>query len=154
MPFYLKCRFCLFPKAKYIHLDTIFLSFTSLMTNIFIFRFFEPFSLNYDQNTLGYCFTGRWCCQKIMPFLPKIPILLRPYKLKTYIKIEIISRPYFTNLMTGTFHFLMFRTFPSSSMIKTPWDIIVSVNSGVARKSMSFYLKCQFCLDLKLINFK
>ena len=153
MPFYLKCRFCLFPKAKYLHLDTIFLSFTSLMTNVFIFRFFEPFSLNYDQNTLGYCFTERWRCQKIMPFLPKMPILLRPYKLKTYIytfKIEIFSRPYFTNLMTGIFHFLMFWTFPSSSMIKTPWGIIFSVNSGVARKSMSFYLKCQFCLGLKL----
>ena len=115
MPFYLKCRFCLFPKANYIHLDTFFffLSFTSLMTNIFIFRFFEPFSLNYDQNTLGYCFTESWSCQKIMPFLPKMPILLRPYKLKTYIytfKIEIFSRPYFTNLMTGVFHFLIFWT--------------------------------------------
>ena len=149
MPFYLKCRFCLFPKAKYILLDTIFLSFMSLMTNIFIFRFFEPFSLNYDQNTLGYCFTERWCCQKIMPFLPKMPILLRPYKLKTYIyifKIEIFSRPYFTNLMTGIFHFLMFRTFPSSSLIKTPWGIIFSVNSGVARKSMSFLLKMPILL--------
>ena len=149
MPFYLKCRFCLFPKAKYILLDTIFLSFTSLMTNIFIFRFFEPFSLNYDQNTLGYCFTERWCCQKIMPFLPKMPILLRPYQLKTYIytfKIEIFSRPYFTNLMTGIFHFLMFWTFPSSSLIKTPWGIIFSVNSGVARKSMSFLLKMPILL--------
>ena len=144
MPFYLKCRFCLFPKAKYIHLDTNLLSFTSLMTNIFIFRFFEPFSLNYDQNTLGYCFIEKWCCQKNHAVLPKMPILLRPYKLKTYIytfKIEIFSRPYFTNLMTGIFHFLMFWTFPSSSMIKTPWSI-VSVNGGVARKSMSFYLKC------------
>ena len=149
MPFHLKCRFCLFPKAKYILLDTILLSFTSLMTNIFIFRFFEPFSLNYDQNTLGYCFTERWCCQKIMPFLPKMPILLRPYKLKTYIytfKIEIFSRPYFTNLMTGIFHFLMFWTFPSSSLIKTPWGIIFSVNSGVARKSMSFSLKMPILL--------
>ena len=74
----------------------------------------------------------------------KIPILLRHYKLKTYIytfKIEIFSRPFFTNLMTGIFHFLMFWTFPSSSMIKTLWNI-VSVNGGVARKSMSFYLKC------------
>ena len=149
MPFYLKCRFCLFPKAKYILLDTIFLSFTTLMTNIFIFRFFEPFSLNYDQNTLGYCFTERWCYQKIMPFLPKMPILLRLYKLKTYIytfKIEIFSRPYFTNLMTGIFHFLMFWTFPSSSLIKTPWGIIFSVNSGVARKSMSFLLKMPILL--------
>ena len=149
MPFYLKCRFCLFPKAKYILLDTIFLSFTSLMTNIFIFRFFEPFFLNYDQNTLGYCFTERWCCQKIISFLPKMPILLRPYKLKTYIytfKIEIFSRPYFTNLMTGIFHFLMFWTFPSSSLIKTPWGIIFSVNSGVARKSMSFLLKMPILL--------
>ena len=123
MPFYLKCRFCLFPKAKYIHLDTNLLSFTSLMTNIFIFQFFEPFSLNYDQNTLGYCFIEKWCCQKNHAVLPKMPILLRPYKLKTYIytfKIEIFSRPYFTNLMTGIFHFLMFWTFPSSSMIKTP----------------------------------
>ena len=145
MPFYLKCRFCLFPKAKYIHLDTNLLSFTSLMTNIIIFRFFEPFSLNYDQNTLGYWFHWKVVLQKkSCRFLPKIPILLRPYKLKTYIytfKIEIFSRPYFTNLMTGIFHFLMFWTFPSSSMIKTPWNI-VSVNSGVARKSMSFYLKC------------
>ena len=115
MPFYLKCRFCLFPKAKYIHLDTILLSFTSLMTNIFIFRFFEPFSLNYDQNILGYCFNERWCCQKIMPFLPKMPILLRPYKLKTYIytfNIEVFSRPYFTNLMTFIFNFLMSGLFP------------------------------------------
>ena len=78
-----------------------------------------------------------------MPFLPDMPILLRPYKLKTYIytfKIEIFSRPYFTNYMTGIFHFLMFWTFPSSSMIKTPWGI-VSVNSGVARESMYLYLK-------------
>ena len=153
MPFYLKCQFCSFPKDKYIHLDTIFLSFTSLMTNYIYFPIFlEPFSLNYEQNTLGYCFIERWCCQKIMPFLPKMPIFLRPYKLKTYIytfKIEICSRPYFTNLMTGIFHFLMFWTFPSSSMIKTPLGI-VSVKSGVARKSMSFYLKCQFCLGLKL----
>ena len=144
MPFYLKCRFCLFPKAKYIHLDTDLLLITSLMTNIFIFRFFEPFSLNYDQNTLGYCFIEKWCCQKIMPFYLKCQCCLGPYKLKTYIytfKIEIFSRPYFTNLMTGIFHFLMFWTFPSSSMVKTPWSI-VSVNGGVAIKSMSFYLKC------------
>ena len=144
MPFYLKCRFCLFPKAKYIHLNTNLLSFTSLMTNIFIFRFFEPFSLNYGQNTLGYCFIQKWCCQKIMPFYLKSQFCLGPYKLKSYIhtfKIEIFSRPYFTNLMTSIFHFLMFWTFPSSSMIKIPWSI-VSVNGGVARKSMSFYLKC------------
>ena len=130
-----------------------FLSFTSLMSNIFIFRFFEPFSLNYDQNTLGYCFTERWCCQKIMPFLPKMPILLRPYKLKhTFIHLRFKSS---VGLILRIwwqvyFHFLMFWTFPSSSMIKTPSGIIVSVNSGVARKSMSFYLKCQFCLGLKL----
>ena len=40
--------------------------------------------------------------------LPKMPILLGPYKLKTYIytfKIEIFSKPYITNLMTGIFHF-------------------------------------------------
>ena len=68
--------------------------------------------------------------------LPKMPILLRPYKLKTYIytfKIEIISRPCFTNMMTGIFHFLMFWTLPSSCMIKTPRGII-SVSGGVARK--------------------
>ena len=147
MPFYLKCRFCLFPKAKYIHFNNFFCHLRAWWQIYLFSDFFEPFSLNYDQNTLGYCFTERWCCQKIMPFLPKMPILLRPYKLKTYIytsKIEIFSRPYFTNLMTGIFHFLMFGTFPSSSMIKSPWGIIFSVNSGVARKSMSFYLKYQF----------
>ena len=142
MPFYRKCRFYLSPKAKYIHLDTNLLSFMSLMTNIFIFRFFEPLSPNYNQNTLEYCFIEKWCCQKIMPFYLKMPILLRPYKLKTNIytfKVEIISRPYFTNLMTGFFHFLMFWTFPSS-MIKIPWGI-VSVNGGVARKKKFFLLK-------------
>ena len=64
-----------------------------LDANIFIFRFFEPFSLNYDQITLGYCFIERWCCQKIMPFYLKCQFCLGP-KLKTYIytfKIEIFS---------------------------------------------------------------
>ena len=30
---------------------------------------FSP--LNYYQNTLGYCFSERWCCQKIRPFYHK-----------------------------------------------------------------------------------
>ena len=34
---------------------------------------------------------------------------------------------------------------PSSSVIKTPWGIV-----SVPEKSMSFYLKWQFCLGLKL----
>ena len=84
MPFYLKCRFCLFPKAKYIHLDRNRLSFTSLMTNTCIFRFFAPFSLNYNQNNLGYCLIERWCCQEIMPFYLKCQFYLGP-ELKTYI---------------------------------------------------------------------
>ena len=137
MPFYLKCRFCLFPKTKYIPLDTIFFVIYELDEKYIYFPFFfNPSPLNYDQNTLK-----GGVAKKIMRFLPKMPILLRPDKLKTYIytfKIEIFSRPYFTNLMTGIFHFLMFWTFPSSSMIKTPWGIIVSVNSGVARKACLF----------------
>ena len=78
------CRFalnanCLFPKAKYIHLDRNLLLFTSLMTKIFIFRFFESFFLNYDQNTLRYCFSSmKGGVAKNHAGLPKMPILLRP----------------------------------------------------------------------------
>ena len=72
-----------------------------------------------------------------------IPILLRPYKLKTYIytfKIEIFSRPYFTNLINISFLDVL-----DLSLLKydqNTLEYIVSVNGGVARKRMSFYLKC------------
>ena len=93
------CHFTQNPNFAYsLKLNTniyIYKSFViyELDANIFIFRFFEPFSLNYDQNTLGYCFIERWCCQKIMPFYLKCQFCLGP-KLKTYIytfKIEIFS---------------------------------------------------------------
>ena len=87
MPFYLKSNFTYSLKLNtniYIYKSFVIYE---LDANIFIFRFFEPFSLNYDQITMGYCFIERWCCQKIMPFYLKCQFCLGP-KLKTY---EIFS---------------------------------------------------------------
>ena len=56
---------CLGPIAYTYNLDSsVFYEFDEL--NI-IFKCFGPFPLNYDQNTLEFCFSERWCCQKIMP---------------------------------------------------------------------------------------
>ena len=116
------------------------------MTKYIYFPIFWTLLPQLWSEHLGVLFHWKEVFPKNYAVLPKMPIVLRPYrpKLKSYIytfQIEIFSRPYFTNLMTGIFHFLMFWTFSSSSMIKTPWSI-VSVNGGVARKSLSVYIKC------------
>ena len=76
-------------------------------------------SLNYNQNTFGYCFSKKECCQKIMPFYHKYQFCL--YKTHT-LYTEIFT---FYKFDDKNISFLMYWTLLPSIKIRIPWDIVV-----------------------------
>ena len=149
MPFYLKCRFCLFPKSKYIYLDGNLLSFTSLMTNMFIFRIFWTLLPQLWSEHLRVLLHWKVVLPKIMPFYLECQFCLCPTLKNTFIHVRLKSSVFY-EFNDG---YISFLDVLDLSLLKCDQNTLGYCFSELwccQKKSISFYLKCQSCLGLQL----
>ena len=97
--------------------------------------------LNYDQNTLGYCFSKKGCCQKIVHFYQKC----------NFANIKHIGPTLYTDIFAfykfedKNISSLMHWALLASIKIRIPWDSVLI--KQVLPENHAFLPKRQFCLS-------